>query len=229
MAGVEVLCLQEHYRRIRFDGCSQDVTSRLGATALHWTLPMGCRGLIFDCDGTLVDSMPLHYRAWVTVLCRYDLDFTEARFYQWAGVPVDEIVRRLAMEQGRTVDAEAIAAERDTYFHSLPVSELRPVEPVVGIARRFHRQLPLAVATGSTKASAEASLRAIRILELFDAVISSHDAGRPKPAPDVFLMAAERIAVAPGNCVAFEDGDAGLQAARAAGMQVVDIRPWLQR
>ena len=85
------------------------------------------------------------------------------------------------------------------------------------------------MATGSTQASAEASLQAIGILDWFDAVISSHDAGRPKPAPDVFLVAAERIAVAPVNCVAFEDGDAGLQAAREAGMQVVDIRPWLQR
>jgi beta-phosphoglucomutase family hydrolase len=196
---------------------------------LNWALPVRCRGLIFDCDGTLVDSMPLHYHAWVTVLRRYDFDFTEARFYQWAGVPVDEIVRRLAAEKGLTVDAKVIAAERDTYFHSLPASELRPVVAVVDVARRFHRQLPLAVATGSTQASAEASLRAIGILEWFDAVISSQDAGRPKPAPDVFLMAAERIAVTPSDCVAFEDGDAGLQAAQAAGMRVVDIRPWLQR
>jgi len=194
-----------------------------------WTLPEGRRGLIFDCDGTLVDSMPLHYQAWITVLRRYDLDFTEARFYQWAGVPVDEIIRRLAAEQGRTVDAQAIATERDTYFHRLPANALRPVAAVVAIARRFHRHLPLAVATGSTQASAEASLRAIGILEWFDAVISSQDAGHPKPAPDVFLMAAARIAVPPHACVAFEDGEAGLQAAHAAGMHVVDVRPWLQR
>ena len=185
--------------------------------------------MIFDCDGTLVDSMPLHYHAWTTVLRRHDLDFTETRFYQWAGVAIDEIVRRLAAEKGLTVDPKAIAAERDTYFHSLPASALRPVPAVVDIARRFHRQLPMAVATGSTKASAQASLRAIGILEWFDAVLSSQDVGRPKPAPDVFLKAAERIAVAPTDCVAFEDGDAGLQAAQAAGMRVVDIRPWLPR
>lgn len=192
-----------------------------------WTLPMGCHGLIFDCDGTLVDSMPLHYHAWVTVLRRYNLAFPEARFYQWAGVPVEEIVRRLAAAQGLTVNAKAISAERDHYFHSLPHSALRPVAAVVDIARRFHRRLPLAVATGSTQVSAEASLRAIGILAWFDAVISSHDAGRPKPAPDVFLVAAERIGVAPVHCVAFEDGEAGFHAAREAGMHVVDIRPWL--
>ncbi|MGC1374872.1 MAG: HAD-IA family hydrolase [Anaerolineales bacterium] len=196
---------------------------------LNWTLPAGYQGLIFDCDGTLVDSMPLHYNAWITVLRRYDLDFPEARFYQWAGIPVDEIIRRLAAEKGVTVDAKAIAAERDAYFHSLPASELRPVAAVVDIAQRFRRQLPMAVATGSTKASAEISLRAIGILDWFNAVISSQDVGAPKPAPDVFLMAAERIAVAPGNCVAFEDGDLGLRAANAAGMYAVDIRPWLQR
>lgn len=199
-----------------------------GVTLLNWTLPVGCRGLIFDCDGTLVDSMPLHYHAWTTVLRRYGLDFTEVRFYQWAGVPVDEIVRRLAAEQGQSVDAKAVAAERDAYFHRLPASELRPVTAVVDIARRFHRHLPMAVATGSTQASAEASLSAIGILEWFDVVISSQDAGRPKPAPDVFLAAAEWLAISPGDCVAFEDGDASLQAAQAAGMRVVDIRPWIQ-
>jgi len=173
--------------------------------------------------------MPLHYQVWVTVLGRHGLDFTEARFYQWAGVPVEEIVRRLAAEKGLRVDARAIATERDAYFHSMPPSELRPVAAVVDIARQFHRQLPIAVATGSTQASAEASLRAIGILNLFDAVISSEDAGRPKPAPDVFLLAAERIAVEPHRCVAFEDADAGLQSALAAGMHTVDIRPWLER
>jgi len=173
--------------------------------------------------------MPLHYQAWVTVLRRYDLELTEARFYQWAGLPIDTIVDRLASEKGLAVDARAIADERDAYFHSLPAGALRPVEAVVDIARRFRGQLAMAVATGSTAASASASLRAIGVLEWFDAVISSHDVGRPKPAPDVFLCAAERIAVAPNECVVFEDGEAGLQAARAAGMRVVDIRPWLQR
>ncbi len=195
---------------------------------LNWTLPIGCRGLIFDCDGTLVDSMPLHYQAWVTVLRRYGLAFSEARFYQWAGVPVDEIVRRLAAESGMAVDAQAIANERDRYFHSLPSSDLRPVTPVVDIARHYRRQLPMAVATGSTLASARASLQAIGILDWFDAIISSHEAGRPKPAPDVFLLAAERIGIPPESCVAFEDGDAGLLSAREAGMQAIDIRPWLQ-
>lgn len=196
---------------------------------MTWTLPAGCRGLIFDCDGTLVDSMPLHYQAWGTVLRRHGLELTEARFYQWAGMPVDAIIHRLAAEKGLAVDTKSIAAERDAYFHSLPASALRPVEPVVDIARRFHGQLPMAVATGSTAASASTSLGAIGVLAWFDALVSSHDVDRPKPAPDVFLAAAERIAVTPTECVVFEDGEVGLQAARAADMHVIDIRPWIQR
>lgn len=194
---------------------------------MNWTLPDGCRGLIFDCDGTLVDSMPLHFTAWTTVLRRHDLELTRERFYEWAGAPIDEIIRRLADEKGMSVDAAAIADERDACFHSYPESDLRPVEPVVDIARHYHGQLPMAVATGSTAASAHTSLCAIGIFELFDAVISSRDVGRAKPAPDVFLHAAKQIGIPPEACAAFEDGDAGLESARAAGMHAVDIRPWL--
>lgn len=196
---------------------------------LRLWVPDDCRGLIFDCDGTLVDSMPLHYQAFLAVLPRHNLHLTEERFYQWAGTPVDEVIHRLATEKGLSVNAEAIAQERDDHFHNLPANALQPVEAVVQVARQFHRRLPMAVATGSTRVSAEASLQAIGILHLFDAVISSHEAGRPKPAPDVFLKAAQTIAIPPAQCLAFEDGDVGIQAAREAGMRVIDIRPWLVR
>jgi beta-phosphoglucomutase family hydrolase len=198
-------------------------------SGLNWTLPEGIKGLVFDCDGTLVDTMALHFQAWTAVLRRHSLEFSEERFYQWAGLPIDGIIRRLAAEKGMTVDVQAIAAERDDYFHSQPESEFRPVEPVVAIARSFRGILPMAVATGSTQVSARASLQAIGILDWFDAVVSSQEVVHPKPAPDVFLLAAERISVPPAQCAAFEDGDAGLEAARAAGMRVVDIRPMLVR
>ena len=173
--------------------------------------------------------MPLHYHAWTTVLNRHGLQFPEALFYQWAGMPIDQIIQRLADQQGQRVDVQSIATERDAYFHSLPTSELRPVKAVVEIARRFLGQLPLAVATGSTAASASASLEAIGVLSWFDALVSSHQVARPKPAPDVFLAAAEQIDVPPSQCVVFEDGEVGLEAAQAADMHPVDIRPWLER
>jgi len=198
-------------------------------STLNWTLPEGIKGLIFDCDGTLVDSMPLHFHAWETVLQRHNLNLTEERFYGWAGLPVDQIIQRLADEKGLIVDVAGIAEERDVFFHSQPLDLFRPVEVVVEIARSFRGVLPMAVATGSTPASAEASLQAIGVLDWFDAVVSSQEVVHPKPAPDVFLLAAERISVPPSQCVAFEDGDAGLASAREAGMHVVDIRPMLVR
>ena len=198
-------------------------------STLNWTLPEGIKGLIFDCDGTLVDSMPLHFQAWETVLQRHNLHLSEARFYGWAGLPVDQIIQRLADEKGLIVDVAAIAEERDEYFHNQPLDLFRPVEVVVEIARSFRGVLPMAVATGSTPASAEASLQAIGVLDWFDAVVSSHEVVHPKPAPDVFLLAAERISIPPAQCVAFEDGEAGLASAREAGMHVVDIRPMLVR
>ncbi|MGY8824342.1 MAG: HAD family hydrolase [Candidatus Latescibacterota bacterium] len=196
---------------------------------MKWTLPDGYRGLIFDCDGTLVDSMPLHYHAWTTVLNRHGLQFSEQQFYAWAGLPIAGIIKRLSGEQNLQVDVQQVADERDHYFHSLPCEQLRPVRAVVEIARHYHEQYPLAVATGSTQDSARASLEAIDILSLFDAIVSSQEVEQPKPAPDVFLLAAKRIGIPPNECVAFEDGDAGMQSAQKAGMLVVDIRPWLER
>lgn len=196
---------------------------------MKWALPAGYRGLVFDCDGTLVDSMPLHYHAWKTVLDRYRIPFSEQQFYDWAGLPIAGIIQRLADENNLVVDVQQIAGERDDYFHSLSSGQLRPVRAVVEIARHYHGQYPLAVATGSTPDSARTSLEAIGILPLFAAVVSSQEVSHPKPAPDVFLLAAEKIGVPPGECVAFEDGEAGMQSARDAGMLVVDIRPWLER
>ena len=196
---------------------------------MTWILPETYHGLIFDCDGTLVDSMPSHYKAWVAVLGRHNLELTETRFYEWAGMPIDVIIQRLAQEQGLVVDAKSIATERDAYFHSLPSRDLRPVDAVVEIVRRYHGQYPMAVATGSTTASASTSLRSIGVLDLFDALVSADDVGRPKPAPDIFLIAAQRISVPPQECVVFEDGETGMQGARLAGMHVVDVRPWIQR
>ena len=194
-----------------------------------WTPPDDCRALIFDCDGTLVDSMPLHYRSYVAVLEPHGLSFDEGRFYDWAGVPVVDVIRRLADAQGREVDAEALAAERDAHFHALPEGDLRRINAVTDLADRYRGRLPMIVATGSTRPSAEASLRAVGVLDWFEGVVSSWDVGRPKPAPDVFLAAADRIGVDPTDCAVFEDGEAGLEAARAAGMHAVDIRPWLRR
>lgn len=184
------------------------------------------RALVFDCDGTLADSMPAHFVAWTDALRPHGLVFTEERFYAFAGMSTRQIITRLAREQGIEVDVDAVARDKDEQFLR-HVEEVRPIEPVVAIAREFRARGPMAVATGNVRRLAEATLGAIGIRSWFQAIVAADDITRPKPAPDAFLEAARRLGVEPRACRAYEDGDPGLEAARAAGMEVVDVRPWL--
>lgn len=182
--------------------------------------------LIFDCDGTLADTMPLHWRAWDQTVRQYDLQFTEERFYALGGVPSRNILAMLFVEQGRQgLDAHAIAKEKEErYLRLLP--EVRAIEPVVELARVCRGRVPMAVATGGSRPAIPTVLRAMGILDWFGAVVTSQDVKNPKPAPDTFLEAARQLGVDPRRCRAYEDTDLGLASIRAAGMEAVDVRPW---
>jgi beta-phosphoglucomutase-like phosphatase (HAD superfamily) len=184
------------------------------------------RGLIFDCDGTLADTMPLHWRAWQTVLRRHRLDLSEDRFYALGGVPSRDILRMLGREQGVVLDPIAVSREKESAYRPL-IAQVEPVNVVVGIARDHHRRLPLAVATGGLRRTIETVLHHLDISHLFDTVVTSEDVERQKPAPDIFLEAARRIGVPPEFCRAYEDTDLGIDAIRAAGMEAVDVRDLL--
>ena len=183
------------------------------------------KALIFDCDGTLVDNMPAHFAAWREALDPYDIVLTEERFYQLGGVPTDKIVELLANETGKTLDIAVVSFQKEQCFerHSLSM-ELRPIEPVVAIAREHRGKLPMAVATGSLFEIARGALHRLGILDWFQTVVAAEDVAAHKPAPDVFLEAARRLDVMPEHCRAFEDTELGLQAIGAAGMQAIDIR-----
>ena len=181
------------------------------------------RGLIFDCDGTLADTMPLHWRAWQIIADKYKLEFPEDRFYALGGVPSRDIARMLAEEQGVTMDFIAAAHEKENAY--LPLMEqVEPVQAVVEIARAHHGKIPMAVASGGTQRVINSVLEHLKIRHLFDAVVTSEMVKRQKPAPDIFLEAARRIGVDPKFCRGYEDTDLGLQAIRAAGMEAVDAR-----
>ncbi len=184
-------------------------------------------GLIFDCDGTLVDTMPLHWQAWQSISGRHGLYFPEERFYALGGVPSRDIVKMLAAEQGKTLDHLAVAKEKEEAYLAV-MSGANPIGPVIGIAREYHGKLPMAVASGGTRKVIELILKQAGIYSLFQAVVTSEDVHRQKPAPDIFLEAARRLGVRPERCRAFEDTDLGLQAIRSAGMEAVDVRPWYQ-
>ena len=184
---------------------------------------MNPKGLIFDCDGTLADTMPLHWRAWHMITQRYGLHFPEDRFYSLGGVPARDILKILAEEQGRSLDHIAVAHEKEEVYLPL-MATVEPIHAVVEIARANFGKIPMAVASGGTLPIIIGVLEHLKIRHLFDAVVTSEMVKNQKPAPDIFLEAARRIGVDPKFCRAYEDTDLGMQAIRSAGMDAVDVR-----
>ena len=183
-------------------------------------------GLVFDMDGTLADTMPTHFVAWSQSMAEHGLVLSEERFYALGGVPANKIIAMLAKEQGKVVDADAIADAKEDLFLEL-LKDVQPVLPVKAIAA-FHRELmPMAIATGSPKWVAEKILKALGIRDWFTAVVGAECVANSKPAPDAYLKAAELIGVDPKRCHAFEDTVLGVEAARNAGMTVININTLL--
>lgn len=184
---------------------------------------MTIEALIFDCDGTLTDSMRAHYVAWRDVLVAYNIELDEQRFYTYSGTPSRRVIPMLAKEQGVELDFERANREKEeTFLSSLHL--LTPIEPVVQIAREHFGKLPMAVASGGVRDIVERQLAQINITDLFQTIVTAEDTERHKPDPDVFLEAARRLGVEPTACRVYEDGDPGIEAARRAGMECVDVR-----
>ena len=181
------------------------------------------QALIFDCDGTLTDSMPAHYTAWRTVLQRYGVTFEEDRFYALGGIPSDKICALLSAEQGTTIDATLAAKEKEAEFMAV-LHLIQPIAAVTDIVRQHRGQLKLAVASGGFRRVVTSQLQHIGLADWFDAIVCAEDTARHKPEPDVFLEAARRLAILPQHCRVYEDSDLGIEAARRAGMSWVDVR-----
>ena len=179
--------------------------------------------LIFDCDGTLTDSMPLHYLAWYRTMSRHGIDFPEARFYELGGMPTEKIIERLSQEQRVPIDVQAAAKEKEDAFVEM-LSLLRPIECVLAVASAYRGILPMAIASGGYRDVILKQLSQIGCSGWFDAIVTAEDTVHHKPAPDVFLAAASRLGVTPDKCLVYEDSEMGVQAARAASMEVIDIR-----
>ena len=184
--------------------------------------PGAFRAYLFDCDGTIVNSMPLHYTAWKQALGEWGCTLDEDLFYSWGGKPPIEIVAALNQMQGLDMPAKAVAERKEGLYFSL-LHELRPVPEVLEQIRAQQGRIPFAVVSGSTRESIVKSLTAVGLLDRFPLLVGSEDYTRSKPAPDAFLTAAARLGVAPKDCLVFEDTDMGIQAATAAGMASVRI------
>ncbi len=179
--------------------------------------------LIFDCDGTLADTMPGHFTAWVAALRAGGGDITEERFYQNAGVTSAAIIEALNRDFGYALDIpKTVEVKEQMYVDAL--HDIKEITAVADIARAYHGKVPLAVASGGLRSVVHATLDTVGLRPLFDAVVTAEDVTHGKPAPDIFLKAAEMLGVSPADCIVYEDGDPGIVAAHAAGMRVVDVR-----
>ncbi|MFM1903294.1 MAG: hypothetical protein RLZZ440_1194 [Planctomycetota bacterium] len=179
--------------------------------------------LLFDCDGTLADTMPAHYRAWLAVTGAHGIAFDEDRFYALGGRPTRDIVASLAKEAGVTVDVDEAAELKEQRFLE-QLDEILPVDPVIEVVRRCRGRIPMAVVTGGYQAVCRRILERVGILDAFDTIVASEDTERHKPDPDPFLEAARRLGARPERCVVWEDSGLGIEAARRAGMAWVDVR-----
>lgn len=177
---------------------------------------------IFDCDGTIADTMPLHFRAWTRAMKEFGGTFPEELFYSWGGIPTFKIVEQLNEKYGTKMDAEVVPRVKEEYFVEL-IPEVLPIEPVVALVKQFHGTAPMAVASGGHREIVIKTLDALGLTQYFDAIVGMEDVKHGKPAPDPFLEAAKRLGVAPEACLVFEDSPTGIESAKAAGMQYVLI------
>lgn len=181
-------------------------------------------GYIFDCDGTLVDTMPLHYRAWNLAMQRAGLrgELSEDLFYSLGGVPTRRVAELMGQHYHLAVDPDRMFVEKEEIFLELQ-TDLKAIPAVVEFARAVAKHAPVSVASGGPKPVVRQTLERVGLAELFPIVVTPEDVKRGKPAPDLFLLAAEKMGVAPQSCLVFEDAEPGVEAAKAAGMRWVYV------
>jgi beta-phosphoglucomutase-like phosphatase (HAD superfamily) len=189
-------------------------------------------GFIFDCDGTLADTMPLHYQAWSETLALKlgrPSDFTESMFYRFGGIPAREIIARLNREYGYNLPVEQTAHEKEMRFVEL-LPGIGPVREVIEVLNRLGPEAKTAVASGGLTEIVRETLlflgMSVGPKEKIKFLVGSDQVARGKPSPDLFLRAAELLGVEPKRCLVFEDAEPGFAAAKAARMDYIDVRPF---
>lgn len=187
------------------------------------TIDKRAKALIFDIDGTLANSMPLHLDAWKHAADQHGFEYDESFFVGVAGMSTVKIVERLAEKQGLVLDPHEVTGSKRNYFIAR-MDKIQPIQSVVDVLKAYAGKMPVGAGTGAGRKNAENVLKIIGVDHLIDTLVSSDDVVHPKPAPDTFLKCADELGVAPAECQVFEDGDFGIQAAKEAGMMVTDVR-----
>ena len=183
-------------------------------------------GYVFDLDGTLIDTMPLHFLAWSEAMKRAGLPvpLSEDLFYSLGGVPTRRVAELFGEHYRHPIDADAVSHVKELLYLER-IAQVERIEAVVAFAREVAKTKPVAIATGGQPEIAIPAIKAAGLDDIFKVVITPNDVppGRGKPEPDMFVLAAQRIGVDPKKCLAFEDAEPGIQAATAAGMKVVRV------
>jgi HAD superfamily hydrolase (TIGR01509 family) len=198
-------------------------TRTLSSAYRKLRLPSGqFKAYLFDCDGTIADSMPLHYIAWKRALGEWNCEFDEELFYAWGGMPIIEIISALNQQRGLSMPVEVVAERKENLYYQL-LPQLKAVPEVLEHIHAEHGRIPFAVVSGSTRESVTASLTSLNLLDKFDALVCAGDYKMSKPDPEAFVLAALKLGMAPKDCLVFEDTEMGIQAATAAGMASVRV------
>ena len=180
------------------------------------------KGLIFDLDGTLADTMPIHYIAWRNAAAKFGIDFTTELFSQLAGIPLYPTVEKLNQIFNKSIDPKELGdlkeAEFEQNMHLAP-----EIKIITDMVRGNYGKMPIAIGTGGSRRLSLKTLEIIGLQRYFDVLVTSEDVIHFKPHPETFLKCAELMGIAPPDCEVFEDGILGIQAARTAGMMVVDV------
>jgi beta-phosphoglucomutase-like phosphatase (HAD superfamily) len=185
------------------------------------------KGLIFDLDGTLADTMPIHYIAWKNAAAKYDIDFTVELFGRLAGIPLYPTVDKLNELFGTSINPKIMGdLKEDEYEQNMHLTP--EIKVVTDIVRKYHGKIPMAIGTGGSRRIALKTLDIIGLTGYFNVLVCSEDVTQFKPHPETFLKCAGLMGVAPEDCEVFEDGVLGIQAAKTAGMMFVDVTKYYE-
>ncbi len=191
------------------------------------SIPTHIKGLIFDMDGTLINSLPAHYKAWLEACNSYGVDFTFDYFTTLTGRPVIELSKDIITRFNMNISPVQLVKEKEALVEK-NLNEVKLIQPVMRVIKAYNRKLPMAVGTGACKQMATHLLSKAGIINQFKSIITSDDVDNYKPHPETFLKAALEINVVPEECLVFEDGQLGIEAAIAAGMSVIDVKPFYE-
>ncbi len=189
-------------------------------------IPQHIEALIFDLDGTLADTMPLHIDSWIRTGQHFNVPITASLIVENSGTPTFQLVETFNAQFGWQLDAQEVKKEKQKHFDAIKKAhgKVKAIPTIYEVAKNMRGVLPMSIGTGSSRGNAEKSLADMGMVDWWITVVTGSDQVKGKPAPDIFLECAKRMNVAPENCLVFEDGAAGIKAAKAANMSYIDVK-----